>query len=520
MLLLAPLAACPLYGQAQDLDQLLESARAAQSTGNYTGAAKFYSHATSLAPASAELWANRGIVEYLADQFDTSAASLKHALQLKPGLFAPQLFLGKIYIQTGKPEQALLYLNHAHSQRPNDVEVLLGLGKANVALNRQRQAASFYAEATRVSPENADVWLGLGAASLDVITEDGRNLAVSAAHSVWTRALYADELLAQGRPLEALDTYKVALNEASSVQKATFSRTLNLMQSRPDLFPLSPNSRDALQSLNAQLKVDQDQAALPPCISADQKPQSLMFSAACAYWTGDYQRSAAQSWQALKLSPQNAEALYWSVKANERVAVAALSRFEDMAPKSTTTYDLIGDLYRDQRNANSALNEYKKALAIDGRDPIALMGAVKAYLFVRNFEEAAAMDQIALDDRPLDPQLNLLMAEILVAKTNFDQAKPYLAKCLTDPAELQLRAHYLLGRVAFEDGDKKEAILQFELALPIDKDGSTHYMLSRLYKEAGNFVQSQKAAEEAKALIKKRDANAAVAVREANSTTP
>ena len=107
MLYFATLAACPLHGQAQELDKLLESARAAQSDGNYADAARFYSHATALAPASPELWANRGIVEYLADQFDASAASMKHALQLHPGLFTPLLFLGKTYVQTGKPALAL-----------------------------------------------------------------------------------------------------------------------------------------------------------------------------------------------------------------------------------------------------------------------------------------------------------------------------------------------------------------------------------------------------------------------------
>jgi tetratricopeptide (TPR) repeat protein len=519
----ATLAACPFHGQAQDLDKLLESARAAQFEGDYAGAARFYSYATALAPASPELWANRGIVEYLADQFDASAASLKHALQLKPSLFAPLLFLGKTYLQTGKPAQALPYLNHAHLLRPNDSEVLMGLGKVNAALNRQRQAASFYAEATQVSPENAEAWLGLGAASLEVIAEDGRNLAASAPHSAWTRALYADELLAQGRPLEASDTYKAALDEASPAQKATFSRTLELMQSRPDLFPLPPNSREALQRIGTQLKVDQDKAALPLCAPADRRRQpnpASMVDAACAYWAGDYERTAAQSWQALRQSPQTAEALYWSVKANERLAIEALSRFEDLAPKSPTNYDLVGDLYRDQRNADSALNEYKKALAIDGHDPAALIGAAAAYLSVGNFEEAASMDRIALDDRPLDPQLNLLMAEVLVARHRFDQAKSYLAKCLTAPPELQSKVHYLLGRVALEDGDKKEAIHQLEFALPGDKDGGTHYMLSRLYRETGNLAQAQRALAGAKALIKTRDANAVIAVREATSTDP
>jgi predicted Zn-dependent protease len=71
-----------------------------------------------------------------------------------------------------------------------------------------------------------------------------------------------------------------------------------------------------------------------------------------------------------------------------------------------------------------------------------------------------------------------------------------------------------------EDGDKQEAIRQFELASPGDKDGRTHYMLARLYKETGKPAESQRAMAEAKALIQKRDANAAIAIREATSTTP
>jgi predicted Zn-dependent protease len=278
-----------------------------------------------------------------------------------------------------------------------------------------------------------------------------------------------------------------------------------------------------LQRLGAQLKVGQIKAALPLCAPADRRRQphpGPIVDAACAYWAGDYERSAAQSLQALRQSPQSAEALYWSVKANERLAIAALSRFEDLAPKSPTNYDLVGDLYRDQRDADSALNEYKKALAIDGHDPAALMGAAAAYLSVGNFEEAASMDQVALDDRPLDPQLNLLMAEALVARTHFDQAKSYLAKCLAAPPELQSKVHYLLGRVALDDGDKKEAIHQLELALPGDKDGGTHYMLSRLYRETGNLAQSQRALAGAKALIKTRNANAVIDLREATSTAP
>lgn len=523
----AALASGPSYCQTQGLDQLVEGARVAQSSGDYAGAAGFYRRATVLAPTVAELWANRGIMEFLSDQFTLSVISLKHALQLNQNLFTPSLFLGKAYVQLGKPTQALPYLNHAYAEKPNDPEVLLSLGKANADLNRQREAATFYNDATRATPESAEAWLGLGAATLEVIAEDGRNLAASAPQSPWTRALFADELFAQGRPIEASETYNAFWTNASPSQKATLARNLEWMQTHTDLFPLPPNSQEAIQALTTKLDEGQGLTGLSPCAATEphHEPRpgsnsSLITDAACAFWAGDYSASAAKASQVLRQNPQDAEADYWSVKANERLAVSALSRFEDLAPKSATNFVLVGDLYRDQRQPDSALAEYQKALAIDSEDPAALMGAAASYLASNQIDDAESMDKKALATRPLDPQLNLLMAEILAAKNRYEQAKPYLEKCSQAPAELQSRIHYLLGREESESGNTAEAIRQFEKALPGDKDGSTHYQLMRLYKMTGDLAKAQKMEAEVKALIRNRDNHAAIAVREATFTHP
>jgi tetratricopeptide (TPR) repeat protein len=511
LLFTGTLAACPVHGQAEDIDDLLEQARVAQSSGNYASAAGLYAHATELSPSTAELWANRGVMEYLAGQVDASTVSLKHALRLNPGLFSPMLFLGKAYVQLGKQAAALPWLNHAHTIQPRDVEVLITLAKANADLNLQRQAASLYADAVRAAPENQAAWLGLGAASLEVIAIDGGELAASEAQSIWARSLFADELFAQGRPLEAVDTYKAAVAAASNTQKAMLVRNLKWMQTHPDLFPMPAGSQEALQQLSAQLESGPAITFAQPC----GHEATLLDDAACAYWAGDYEQTAAKASEELHRSGQNVEALYWSVKASERLAVAALSRYEQLAPQSATTYVMVGDLYRYQRQMESALSEYRKALAIDAHDPAALLGMVVGDLSANKLEEAAIMDRTALADRPLDPQLNLLMAEIFVAEDQYDQARPYLEKCLSSPPELQSRVHYLLGRADAEDGNTEEAIRQFEMASPGDKDGSAHYQLSRLYRKMGKVAQAQQAEAEAKVLIQHRHANAAVAVREA-----
>jgi tetratricopeptide (TPR) repeat protein len=222
----------------------------------------------------------------------------------------------------------------------------------------------------------------------------------------------------------------------------------------------------------------------------------------------------------LKQSPQNPEALYWSIKANERMAVAALGRFEELAPQSAASFEMVGDLYRDQRQMDNALGEYKKALDIDPNDPGALLGTVVADIAASKLDEASSTDQLALAARPQDPQLNLLMAEIFAARNHYAEARPYLAKCLAGPLDLQPRVHLLLARADAEEGKTEDAIREYQLALPSDQDGSIHFQLSRLYRKAGNIAQAQKSEEQAKALIARRRTNAAIEVREMTGAPP
>jgi tetratricopeptide (TPR) repeat protein len=254
------LCACPLRGQAQDLDGLLEKAGAAQSSGRYAEAAAIYAKGTALAPTTPELWSNRGVMEYLAGEIDPSILSLKHALRLKRDIYVPMLFLGKAYVQSGKAALALPYLIHAQTIQPSDPELLLTLAKAYAALDKPREAESAYAAAARVAPENPAAWLGLGTASLSVIATDGQDLARSQAQSIWARALFADELLAQGRPLEATDTYKAALAKATPEQQARLSRNVNWLEAHPDLFPIPANSQEALRVMHHRCR-------LPPLLA-------------------------------------------------------------------------------------------------------------------------------------------------------------------------------------------------------------------------------------------------------------
>ena len=466
-------------------------------------------------------------MEFSAGQLDPAATDLRHALRLRPDLFAPLLFLGKTYVQQKKPAQALPYLLRAQLQQSQDAEVLRTLGRAYESLHRERDAALSYRRATEAAPQDVSAWLGLGSSSLELIDLDGRALAVSAPNSSWARALYADELLAQGRPVEALDTYANVLAAASPKERAVLARMLAYMQDNPSQYPLPEKSQAVLQQLvkrteGVETAADAKLDAATSCIdrNSEEAPSSLTMDAACAFWAKQYALSDSKAQEALQRAPADTEALYWSVKVNEQIAVDALSRVDALAPNSAVNHDLVGDLYRYQRQADNAIVEYGKALAIDPSDGAALLGLAATYLSVSRYDEASTAVQRALAGRPLDPQSNLLMAEILGAEGHEDQSVAYLAKCVNVAPQFQSRVHYLLGRAAAKGGDLPKAIHQFELALPGDEDGSMHYQLSRLYRKTGELAKAQSAEAQAKELVAKREANAAIALRERMATAP
>ena len=509
----------------EDLSSVLNRAQVEQNDGRYSQAAADYARATTLDLSNPELWANRGVMEYLAGEFNLSIASLRHTLSLNPRLVAPMMFLGKAYLQQGKPALGKPYLQHAHALHPEDVEILLTLAKTEESLQQPEEAAATYEAAAKLAPDTPAPWFGLGVSSMTEITAAGRELATTRAHSVWARALYADELLAQGRSQEAMSTYSVifgagagrdsatGMATATSVQAAILARSLLQMLDQPETFPMPAPSRVALRDLVRSLKESVPAGASTPCDGPVEHAQPLQV-AACAYWAGNYEASSAASVQALVQSSNEPEALYWAVKTNERRAVAAFSRFEDLAPQSAATYDLVGDLYRRERQPDSAQAAYEKALAIDAHDPAAQLGSAAASFSQGDVDKALATAKDALVDRPDDAELNLLAAEALVARHNFTQASPYLGRCQNASPELMLRVHALLGRVYAEEGKPAPAIEQMVLALPGDQDGSLHFQLSRLYRKKGDVADAQKAEATARVLAQKRMANATVAVRE------
>ena len=111
---------------------------------------------------------------------------------------------------------------------------------------------------------------------------------------------------------------------------------------------------------------------------------NLRLLAACASFTGDDQLAARAASALGAAQPHSLEALYWSIQANERLALQALARFQQLEPDSARSHVLLGDIFHQLERHDDAQAEYQKALAIAPGDPAALLGLASAYLSNNN----------------------------------------------------------------------------------------------------------------------------------------
>ncbi len=487
---------------AQSAEQALVRAQQEQSAGQYALAASDYAKATRQQPAVPELWANRGLMEYLAGQTAPSIVSLNRALKLNPSLVSPLLFLGKAYMDTGRPKDAVPLLERARHLRPEDPQILLALGKAYDGVRDWSRAAEVHDAAVTLDPKLAAAWFALGVDRLSLIDDQGRRLARVTPKNTWASALYADELMTQGRTAEAVARYQELAAAASTREAACLLHTVREESTRAT----EATEANAQEAIVAAL-TNKAGTTAPGC-----EPQQ----AATAYWSGRYAASAAAAGQRLRGAPDAPEAVYWLIKANEKSAVEALEHFAMLAPRSAASADLLGDLYRRRRQPDRAIEQYQRALALEPDDVVAWLGTSAAYFAAGQTRKSMDAARSGLERQPDHPQLNLLMAEGLVASHQYDSAKPYVERSRRVPAELLGRMHALAGTIAAHDGDTNTAIAELSQALPSDEDGSLHYQMYRLYKQAGRERDAEQAMAEVKAIEAQRREHAVVALHGTN----
>ncbi len=245
----------------------------------------------------------------------------------------------------------------------------------------------------------------------------------------------------------------------------------------------------------------------------------LRLLAACSFLTGDEELSSKASAALRAIDPHSAVALYWSIKANERMAFHALEQYERLEPNSERTHLLLGDIYVQRERYGDAQAEYQKALTLSPNDPAGLLGLASAALRDSNTDQAIESAKLALEYAPDDPEINLVMGEALVERHDLANAEPYLKRGLNTKPQMLPHVHALLGQVYAATSRSQEAIGEFNLGLESDEDGTIHYQLARLYKQAGDNQDAAIALAQMKSIQQRRREGAVTALKDSHSST-
>ena len=255
-----------------------------------------------------------------------------------------------------------------------------------------------------------------------------------------------------------------------------------------------------------------DHALKPTLEELDSAQQQLL--ASCAFYTGDF-LTVSKIAERQKANPETlAQGLYWETKADQKLAIATLTRAGEIDPDSPRMHMLTGDVLRQKRHWSDAESEYRKALAIDPTSHGALLSLGIVLFTELKTEEAFTIAKSLLAEAPEDPAANLLAGEMLVQEHKFQEAEPYLTHCQNLDLEFVPHLHVLLGQVYAETNRVPEAISEYKQGLVGDENGSIHFQLARLYQKTGDTKTAAEAFQASQRLRKQWDDRASVVLQQ------
>lgn len=486
--------------------------RAYIAAGNFNSAAGELERATALDPQLGVAWFTLGIARL--NQVEADARTISEEDQHSP--FAGALYAESLFKQSRTGEAASLYKTLL-DVLPQPPCTRSELGFALIRERDQAGAAAAFAAERSMHPGCGLALLGQARLAID---RGDMDEASSLLNQLWDRdhGFFSTQVsvLFEGMPAEKASAALDALGgDGNTALPAALRRVLveavSPGQAAPG--PDAPAAADAEPALPFAGAAEQDYAAgrFAQCaerLASDRTRSAarLRLLAACAYFTGDNQRAADAAAADRALEPRSPEALYWSIKANERLAFGSLARFQQLDPESARNHVLLADIYQQLERFDDAQAECEKALALAPGDPAAMLGLASAYL--SNDNPAAAMQtaQKALERSPDDPELSLVMAEALLDQHQFGPSEPYLIKSLHAKPQMLPHIHALMGKAYAETGRTREAIEQLKLGASSDSDGSVHYLLSRLYRQIGDTQDAKEALDEMKSIKQQREA--------------
>jgi tetratricopeptide (TPR) repeat protein len=510
--------------------------RAYSSLGEHAAAIRAFRRAIRLDPKQGNAWFDLGITQL--DEVEQDARQMSGQYAGSP--YAKALYAESLVKQSRYKEAASLYESILTSPDSFPDQPPCMLSEAGFVALKQgdTQSAALQFKTERAQHPECSLAI-LGEARLN-IAGGSNSAALQLVEQAWTRDhgffTTNESVLFDGAApdhLQSFLNYVAQQQTSGQIDPGLFAALTQAVQATPntsaDTSAQPPARKDATVSSSVRDHAQQEYhsghyahcASLLKDSLDTHNLSTLRMLAACSWFTGDYNLTydAGRALASLP-SPPAAEALYWSIKANENLAFESLARFQQLEPNSARSHILLGDIYRQREQYDDAQKEYEKALALSPNNAAALLGLASAYYDDANIAKTIETAHQALLQSPDDPEINLLMGEALSSQHKFSDAEPYLTKALKAKPQMVPHVHALLGEAYAADGKTQDAIRELKLGASSDQDGSVHYHLARLYSKVGDRTDAAEAIQQMKVIQQKRREGAVIAVQDAHTPSP
>lgn len=179
----------------------------------------------------------------------------------------------------------------------------------------------------------------------------------------------------------------------------------------------------------------------------------------------------------------------WEIMPAAKAAAIRAIELDNQLAEAHTSLGCVKMIY--DRDWEAAEAEFKKALRLNPKYPLAHSWYSLFLLAVGRIEESAAESMRALELDPLDPHLNQNLGWHYLYTRQYDRAVEQLTRTLELDPDYYL-AHLFLGRAYAEKGDYEASIAQFDKASSLSETPMVLGYLGHVYAMMGDRQAAQK----------------------------
>lgn len=419
---------------------LFQQAQTSEQAQDYANAADSYRSILKLDPGIAEVWSNLGIDLYRLQKDKEAIAAFDKAIALKPSLLAPQLFEGKAYLESGRPEKALEPLKRAYALAPGETQTLLALGDAFAKLHQFAPSIRVLRDAAKQDPDSEDVGSHLAVTYIEWATSIG--IALKKSSGVYGKLL-TDEDIATEHPDLAEGEFRKTIKSAPGIVEVRLALVRFLISNKP--------TAQSLQTARREMEAATQQAPRNPAV--------MGAAVRLAIAEGDFPQALAKLKSLSELDPAftlaSLDILTAGLPSSEAQEVSAQVHVAKEEPAAS-------DSYSSQLSALDRIRSHRSLTAHEAAE------YASAAWHLRSYQTAL----LQLSGRP----------------TLTDEEKYWLFRTCMELGERELertvsahpdslRSHLLLADLALQQNDLGAARSEYQAALKLGADNPDVWLL-------------------------------------------